>query len=315
MEPNNNDQSLILEKITDDNTWDNFSLQNNCGNFFASSSFLNSYGKKVQKFFLKEDKKILASFVYSGDKPLPYALYNSIIISENNAQNQKKIGKNFKILTTLLELVSKEKKSFYLSLHPDIIDLRPFQWHNYNLKNKKKFKLILQYTGVIELDDYTDFDQFLGTIRSVRRQEYRKAINSKLIITKSKNVKNFLNLYRKTFARQNLKIYDEKLVQSILNQLIISDSGDILFCSDHQDNLISAIVIAHDKSCSYYLFGASDPRYRNMHGNTYLILNSIEKLFYDGRKKFDLCGVNSPNRGDFKLSFNAKLIPYFSAKL
>ena len=227
---------------------------------------------------------------------------------------KKKISKNFKTLTSLLDLITREKKSFYLSLHPEMQDLRPFQWHKYNLKNKKKFEMILQYTGIINLDDYVSFDEFLGTIRSVRRQEYKKALNAKLSITISKNINKFLSLYEKTFARQNLKIYDEKLVRSILEQLNISDSGEIVFCSDQNDNLISTIVIAHDKSCSYYLFGASDPKYRNINGNTYLLLNTIQKLFTEGKKKFDFCGVNSPNRGDFKLSFNAEVIPYFNAK-
>jgi hypothetical protein len=31
----------------------------------------------------------------------------------------------------------------------------------------------------------------------------------------------------------------------------------------------------------------------------------------NGMKMVDFGGINSPNRGDFKISFNAKPVPYF----
>jgi hypothetical protein len=41
------------------------------------------------------------------------------------------------------------------------------------------------------------------------------------------------------------------------------------------------------------------------------MLNLIRDAMEKGLKYVDFCGVNSPNRGDYKISFNAELKPYF----
>jgi len=39
-------------------------------------------------------------------------------------------------------------------------------------------------------------------------------------------------------------------------------------------------------------------------------LDNIALSAQKGLQRFDFVGVNSPQRGDFKLSFNAELVPY-----
>jgi hypothetical protein len=40
------------------------------------------------------------------------------------------------------------------------------------------------------------------------------------------------------------------------------------------------------------------------------LIDNILRFAQQGLKKFDFVGVNSPNRGDFKMSFGAELIGY-----
>jgi len=155
----------------------------------------------------------------------------------------------------------------------------------------------------------------LKTIRTVRRQEYKKSINTNLKIYSSDDIDTFIQLYKLTFERQKLKIHNEQLVRSILKSLLSSNSGEIVFCLDQGNNAISSVVICHDHNCSYYLFGASDPNFRDLNPNTFLILESIKQAFTKDKEFFDFCGVNSPFRGDFKLSFNANIVPYFNVRL
>jgi hypothetical protein len=56
-----------------------------------------------------------------------------------------------------------------------LADLRPFQWHNYHEPDKGQFKIDLRYTGILDLKKYSNFDEYLVSVRSVRRQEYKKA--------------------------------------------------------------------------------------------------------------------------------------------
>jgi len=66
-----------------------------------------------------------------------------------------------------------------------------------------------------------------------------------------------------------------------------------------------------DKNTGYYLFGANDPTYRASGSSSYLLLENIHRCKEKRLKLIDFVGVNSPNRADFKVSFNADVVPYF----
>ena len=79
-----------------------------------------------------------------------------------------------------------------------------------------------------------------------------------------------------------------------------------------KDKNIGAAFIIFDKKRSYYLFAASDPEYRGTGVGTRIVYESIKRSFEKKIKFFDFVGVNSPFRGDFKLSFNPLIVPYYS---
>ena len=61
--------------------------------------------------------------------------------------------------------------------------------------------------------------------------------------------------------------------------------------------------------------GASGPcRARQGGAATRLMLDSIFEAKRRGLVELDFVGVNSPDRGDFKLSFNPELKPYFEVQ-
>jgi len=66
-----------------------------------------------------------------------------------------------------------------------------------------------------------------------------------------------------------------------------------------------------DSDCAYYLFGANDPDLRYANASSKLLIENIAIFAAQGLKRFDFVGVNSPQRGDFKLSFNAELVPEY----
>ena len=44
-----------------------------------------------------------------------------------------------------------------------------------NLIHKKRFKIDIRYTGILDLNKYSDFSHFLNDIRPVRRQEGKRS--------------------------------------------------------------------------------------------------------------------------------------------
>ena len=77
--------------------------------------------------------------------------------------------------------------------------------------------------------------------------------------------------------------------------------------------MISAVLILFDKETAYYLIAGNDPEYRNTGAGTALLLESILEAKRRDLKSFDFIGVNSPQRGEFKLGFGGELRPYFTA--
>ena len=207
------------------------------------------------------------------------------------------------LIQTLLDIYP----NFSMALSPFFKDIRPFLWHNYGLEGKPKFEVKHRYTGHVHLQNF-ELTEFLTTVRTVRRQEYKK---SQVQIQQSDDLQLFLSLYQQTFERQGLTIDVDTLglVQRICEQAMAQGYG-YLSAAILDDHTASMAFFISDARCSYYLFGANDPAMRETNASSKLLLDNIALSAQKGLQIFDFVGVNSPQRGDFKLSFNAELVPY-----
>jgi lipid II:glycine glycyltransferase (peptidoglycan interpeptide bridge formation enzyme) len=185
-------------------------------------------------------------------------------------------------------------------------------WHNYGLEGKPKFEVKYRYTGHVHLQNF-ELTEFLTTVRTARRQEYKK---SQVQIQQSDDLQLFLSLYQQTFERQGLIIDATTLglVQRICEQSMAHGYG-YLSSAVLDDRTASMAFFVYDSRCSYYLFGANDPAMREANASSKLLLDNIALSAQKGLQIFDFVGVNSPQRGDFKLSFNAELVPYQEVQL
>ena len=75
---------------------------------------------------------------------------------------------------------------------------------------------------------------------------------------------------------------------------------------------MSASLFLFDNKCAYYLIGANNPAYRKFGVGTFVLYQQIKKSMELGLRRIDFVGINSPNRGDYKISFNAKSTPYYT---
>lgn len=307
---------LTIEKCVDDLKWDNFISMSPHSSIYLTSRILNqSFNQFDKLFFFDQNKMIIASAIIKKDKKYnDYTEYQGLALSKPNGSNtiQKIVTDQFKKTETVLNLLEKKYKTFNLSLHPNITDLRPFQWLNYH-NTKKKISFSLKYTAIIDLKDYIDFEHYLSSIRSVRRQEYKKAIRNKLRFIESNEIEDFLRLYILTFARQGLSVsqYDLNYICNVYKTLSEIGQAKLTYVINENNTIISGMIVYLYKDTMYYQFGATDPEYRNTGGFVFAMLNNIKYGIENGINKFDMVGINSPNRGDFKISFNAKPISYY----
>jgi hypothetical protein len=194
-----------------------------------------------------------------------------------------------------------------------LADLRGLQWINYCEPDRGQYRLDVAYTGVLDLTPFDSFEQFLRHIRASRRYEYRKGI-ARLDIVDSVEVDTLDLLHRRTITRSggDRSHQEDRLLRSVAKAALEGGYGTLRVASlDGQP--VGAVFFLHDDRSSYYLFGATDPEHRNSAANTTLLLELIRKALTEGQAEVDFVGVNSPQRGDYKISFGPQVRPYFTA--
>ena len=173
------------------------------------------------------------------------------------------------------------------------------------------------YIGKVDCPDGKFIRRIAWFFRNNRawKQEYKKA-EKQLKVQILDDVDILDILHSKTFERQGISrdAIQSNLVKSISKSALLNNYGSLRYASLN-DVPVSAVLFLYDDRSAYYLFGANDPEYRNLFGGTMLLVSMIEDVFKRGLKEVDFVGVNSPQRGDYKISYNADLRPYYVASL
>jgi hypothetical protein len=283
---------------------------------FSSSAFLESLGAPYTCYVVTSPQgEVLAgvAIMQCGNQmaraPFAFTPHQGILFAKciSSLGQQKRLTAEFRITTFFIESLLNSFSNFSMALSPYFKDLRPFQWHNYGKNELPQFEICQRYTGHVSLIDF-EIDRYLATVRTVRRQEYKKTL---AVIEPSHDLKLFLKLYQQTFDRQGIVIDNQTLsmVESICSKALENGYGH-LSCAQVDGQAASMAFFVTDTKCAYYLFGANHPDLRDANASSRLLIENIATFAAQGLKRFDFVGVNSPQRGDFKLSFNAELVSY-----
>ena len=312
-----------FDECLEHDIWDSFVDNSLQRNIFCNSRFLNARYNNFKLYFVKNNSNIMLGCILILDKDgktciTPF-MYQGILFSQyiESIKLHKKVQQILELTQYLLIELESLYGSIFLSLHHSLKDLRGFQWHNYHNQNGLQPKLNLNYTGVLDLVKIGSFDQVLLNARTDRRQAYNKCVKNGFTVEESSDI-NILNLlHNKTFERQGKSRSEgEVLLATTLAEKSISKGfGRLLICKDDKGSPASASLFLFDDKTGYYLVGANDPEYRKYGAGTFVIFEQIRKCLEDGLSQVDFIGINSPNRGDFKTSFGAIPVKYFSFSL
>lgn len=299
--------------------WDAFVSTSPQRSIFVYSKFLDSLLVNYDLVTCCDKGKIVVGVVViyadSGspiDTIFPFAQYQGILLADNSSQAaHSQITHEFRIVEYFIAQLTEHYKKYCFCQSWRLRDLRPFQWYNYHEPQNGQFKIELRYTAILEVNRFDDFDDYLSSVRTLRRRELKKA--SPLLALRNSDDGIILDeLHARTFARQNIDRTNQEsvLVKSILKHAIAGNYGK-MSCAMLDDVPVSASLFLYDDRTAYYLFGANDPGYRDTGSGTFLMMHMIKEAFSKGVHEIDFVGANSPNRGDFKISLNAELRPYF----
>ncbi len=299
--------------------WDSFVSTSPQRSVFVYSRFLDSLLVNYDLVTCYDKEKIVAGgvMIYSDSgkligAPFPFTQYQGVLLAESSSQlGHSRTTREFRVMEKFIAQLVERYTNFCFCQSWRLHDLRPFQWHNYSEPSMGMFDISLRYSSVLDIRKFHDFESYFSSIRTVRKQEFNKS--SKLLTLKISSDEIILDdLHAKTLERQNIIRTDREssLVRSIAKQAILGGYGEMA-CAILDDLPISAVLFLYDDRTAYYLFGANDPSKRHNFSGTFTLLNMIKNAFEKGIQEIDFVGVNSPNRGDFKISLNSELRPYF----
>ena len=305
--------------------WDLFLKTSPQDNVFSHSWLLLERKRKYIFYFILEKNVKIAAVIISLDNegnvmPNPWTYHGIFFSSHFSSQiNHRYVNNYLKIIEFLLDELSSKLSLISFNLHPTINDMRPFQWFKFNNEKKYSISVDINYTSILDINYYENFQNYFSTCRRDRRREYKKCLSEDYHLAVSKDLSILNKLHADTFERQGLKRNDHDIL--LCNEVAIkaldNDSGQLIYCKDKDNNILAGALFLFDEKSIHYLIGATEEKYKKNSPMTYILFEQIKKLFNSNSNvtNFDFCGINSPNRGDYKISFNANVIPYHHIKL
>ena len=308
--------TLSLRETACDAAWDARLSASPQATVFARSEFLGAAATRTRCFEVSSGTRVVALLPLtedaSGERVVvpPYTPYlGPLFLHEPGTPRRQRVLDEFRIGEQLAGELAARYREVRLPLSWAYADVRPFLWHDYHVAGAARYVATPRYTAVLPLAGL-DAGSYPAQVRACRRQEWRKA--QPLELRDDIAVDDFLRLYQQTFERQELAVDEQALqrVRGITEAALAGGWGRLAGCLT-PDGLASATLFVRDATRAYYLFGANDPAQRNRGAATRLIFDNVFDAIDRGLAEVDFVGVNSPARGDFKLSFDPELRLYF----
>ncbi len=311
-----------LSRCEDDGFWDSLLASSSEATPYCYSSYLNSTKQRDFRFVLSYKRKPVVLSVLTpgkeGENRREFSDYQGLMFLGPKATSYSDDLLRLSHIKALLDYSMIDQNEVIFSLNPEISDIRAFQWFTFD--NSEDFEMLLnvRYTGIVELQSFRGFDDYLGHINVNRSREFLANLDA---ITESDgelgDVQSFLELYTYTFDTQGIKLKQDTLekVESIIEGAIEGNYGELRIARTLSGEPIAGAFFLKNSNARLYQFGASSSLKSSYPGNSHLILKSIQESFLEGHSYFDISGLNSPNRGFFKASFASRPKPFYEIVL
>ena len=232
--------------------------------------------------------------------PSPYTPYNTILYLVRKSNKTYKAEKQIHdILSVLCRYLEHSFDFVRLILHPNIPDIRPFQW---NL-----WRSHISYTYQIKLSEDA-LDRMSLDIKRRAGLAEKNGIYVKTI----DDVDSLFRLLDKSYKRQGIR---HSLPRENFNQvcraLLESKQAQIKLSLTKDAVPVAANMLIFSNQHVYYWAAGVDENFLETGGNQLLIINTILDL--KGKYEFfDLFGANTPDITYYKSTFGGDLIPYYT---
>lgn len=325
-----NGSKLRLARVDEqDDRWDEVVRTSRQGTLFSERRYLSATGRKYHLYWVlqgtgTEIKAGVALIVSEDEKRCELddlVIYGGILFNLDPSRPLvKRRHDEFQIAEFVIDELAKRYESVEVQLSPEFRDLRPFLWHRYHDAEERKFSLDLRYTSLIDISSLRgaagleEQSACFIEMETVRRYSVREARKKGGTISRPSTGKSLIAFYEQLMARQGESPPAVKLagMRSVIDALLALDRGAVYHVHNSDSTVIYAVFYAWDGKRAYYLFGAGHPEISEPWQGTLAhwaaFMDMAQRV---GIGEVDMEGVNSPQRGWFKLGFGGDLKPYY----
>jgi Acetyltransferase (GNAT) domain len=224
-----------------------------------------------------------------------------ILFAPSNAKPAEMQSTNQKLAAELINQLG-ETASFHQNFHENFTDWLPFYWGG--------FSQTTRYTYVF--DDISDTDILWNNLRQRTRTEIRKAQKLEIQIKDDLDLAQFLDVIRKTFARQDRDpLAGDELVYRLDAACAKNARRKIFAGVDRQGRVHAAVYVVWANNTAYTVMGGGDPEFRN--SNAYrLACWEVLISASSTAKRVDLMGSMLPQVEPVFRGLGARQVPYSS---
>ena len=245
--------NLKIYKIKDseDEKWDNLVFNSVDSTVFASSFYLKSSNENFDRYFIYKGNQLKAGIYFPiNNKEIiksDLIIYSGILFyNDSNQKLVNKLNEKFIITEKIIEFLTLEYKKIDINIF-NIFDLRPFLWKNYQIKKSKKFRINIEYTSILNIeelflkkDDYNN--NLFMNMDNIRQKDIRKANANKnhYIFNKHGKIKPFIKSFKDMMLKNKVKLTTDfiKNTENLLKNLTQSSKANIFELIDKKEKKI-----------------------------------------------------------------------------
>ena len=318
---------LALQPVADDAAWDALVQRSAQGTLFASAAFLQATGSPHQRWAVVQGQAIKAALLLPTSADGRSVVADDLIIHagpmfalDPKRQAVKRQHDEFEISAFVAAELARRFERIELPLAPQLADMRPFLWHEYHGAKAQQYRLDLRYTSYVDIHslarvepEQAEATACFEAMETVRRYSVREARKKGGSVRVVKDSTALIGYYRELMQAQGEQAPEAKLaaMQRVMQGLIGIGHGALFHVHDADDTLLYCVFYGWDQHRAYYLYGAGHPERSTPWQGTLAHWFAFGHLAREhGVTQVDLEGVNSPQRGWFKLGFGGSLQPY-----
>jgi len=284
---------------------------------FVLPAFIESYEGEPRYLVWHKGQEPIAGIAVtaSGGNVVqqPFHVHNGpLFFTESRLKASKAQLYEFQATEIIADYLFNQYENVRFSHHWDAQDMRPYQWYHYHTPEQGHYRVHLRYTSLLDLPEReSDW-----SLRSGRREDLKRARKSGLESVFSDELAVFDNLHSATFEAQGIErsTHEVQCFNRLCKRLQETGSGKLVLTYGKGSALSGSFWALYGET-AHYLFSGNAPEGRPHGAGTSNIVSAMEILRDTQQiRRINFVGVNSPARGDYKLSFGGNLQPYYEVE-